>query len=274
MIGLFDSGVGGLTVLKEVQKKLPKVKLIYLGDTARTPYGNKSAEVVSAYGVEAARFLVEKGAKIIVVACNTVSAVGIEAIKKEFPKIKVFDVITPAVERVVKLKIRNPVKQTPGVATGRSPKSEIKRVGIMGTRALVNSGIYQKLLKEQGDFEVIARAAPLLVPLVEENLLYKSETKRIVKTYLQPFKQHQIDALVLACTHYPLLKKIIIPRLPKRAILIDPAEETASALLKNIKADELEIGEREFYVTDLNEQTQMIAERWLRQKIKLQKVSL
>ncbi len=265
MIGLFDSGVGGLTVLKEVQKKLPGAKLIYLGDTARTPYGNKSAEVVSRYGVEAARFLVEKGAKIIVVACNTVSAVGIEAIKKEFPKIKVFDVITPTVQAITTVS-----KKTKNQWLG----TRNYQVGIMGTRALVNSGIYQKLLKEQGDFEVIARSAPLLVPLVEENWLDKSETKRIVKTYLQPFKQHQVDALVLACTHYPLLKKIIIPRLPKRAILIDPAEETASALLKNIKVDDLEMGESEFYVTDLNEQTQMIAEKWLRRKVKLQKVSL
>lgn len=275
MIGLFDSGVGGLTVAKAVAKKLPNVKMFYLGDTARAPYGNKSAEVVVQYGLEAARFLVEKGARILVVACNTVSAVGIPAIKKAFPDVPVFDVITPTIEAIVnkKFEIRNstrlPARQ----------EFEIKRVGVMGTRALVASGTYQKLLKERGDFAVIAKSAPLLVPLVEENWLGTPETKRIVKTYLRAFKQEQVDALVLACTHYPLLKKIITPRLSKRTVLIDPADETAKVLAswaeenKNLKGI-FEEGESEFFVTDLNEQTQMIADKWLGNKVKLNKVSL
>jgi len=207
MIGLFDSGVGGLTVLREVAQQLPGVALTYLGDTARTPYGNKSGGVVAGYGLQAARFLVSRGAQVLVVACNTVSAVGLEAIRQEFPEVPLFDVIGPAVRAV--------------------EGAGFTRVGVMGTRALVASGAYQAALPGR---QVVARAAPLLVPLVEENWLNRPETKRIVKSYLQPFKQAQVQVLVLACTHYPLLKAVIRPRISRRTQLIDPAEETAAVL--------------------------------------------
>ena len=267
MIGLFDSGVGGLTVLREVARQLPDYSLLYLGDTARTPYGNKSDEVVAAYGLQAARFLVERGAKIMVVACNTVSAVGLPAIRQAYPDIPLFDVITPAVEAIV----RNPR------LAGKQEKS--RRIGVMGTRALVGSGIYQKLLSEKNDYEVISQAAPLLVPLVEEGWLDRPETKRIIKRYLTPFKQAQVDTLVLACTHYPLLKAIITPRLGRRVKIIDPAEETAATLAKWLgehpaEAANLSKSESHFCVTDLTPQTVAIASHWLRRKIKLEKVTL
>ncbi len=255
MIGAFDSGIGGLTVVREIFKVLPKVPLIYFGDTARTPYGNKSAEVVREYGLEIAEFLISKGATILVVACNTVSAVGIEAIKKKFPNIPVFEVITPAVEKV---------KQV----------SKNKQVGIIGTRALVTSNIYPSLLP---GYKVVQQAAPLLVPLVEENWLNKPETKRIVKAYLTPFKQQQVDSLVLACTHYPLLKQLITARVGKRVKIIDPAEETAMALKnyldKNPDTKPL-TGDSRFYVSDVTPHFQSIAELWLKRKIKLEKITL
>ncbi len=258
MIGLFDSGVGGLTVVKEVMRKLPGVALTYFGDTARTPYGNKSAEVVAAYGLEAAKFLVDRGAQVLVVACNTVSAVGLDAIKQAYPKLPVFDVITPAVSAIT--------------------ASGAKHVGVMGTRALVTSGIYQRLLKTAGDYQVIAGAAPLLVPLVEENWLNKPETKRIIKHYLAPFKQAQVECLVLACTHYPLLKKLIAARLGKRVQVIDPAAATAAALAdwlkQNPAAVALTPGQSHFYVSDLTPQAQAIAQNWLGTTITLEKVSL
>ena len=260
MIGLFDSGIGGLTVVREVMKRLPDYSLLYLGDTARTPYGNKSAEVVAAYGLQAAKFLVDRGARIIVVACNTVSAVGLTAIRQAYPDIPFFDVITPAIATVKKV-------------------SQGHHIGVMGTRALVASGIYQHLLSQENNFQVTAQAAPLLVPLVEEGWLDRPETKRIIRRYLAPFKQAQIDTLVLACTHYPLLKSLIIPRMGKRVKVIDPAEETAIALTQWLvehpaEADSLPLGASHFYVTDVTPQTEKVASNWLKRTIKLEKVEL
>ena len=260
MIGLFDSGVGGLTVVREVMRRLPDYSLLYLGDTARTPYGNKSAEVVSAYGLQAARFLIDKGATILVVACNTVSAVGLTAIKQAYPDTQIFDVITPAIEAIKKV-------------------SQGKHIGVMGTRALVGSGVYQRLLAEQNGYHVTAQAAPLLVPLVEEGWLDRPETKRIVKRYLAPFKQAQVDTLVLACTHYPLLKAIIAARVGKRVRVVDPAEETAEALVAWLAqnrevAASLPAGPSHFYVTDLTPQIEAVANKWLNRTVKFEKVEL
>lgn len=261
MIGLFDSGIGGLTVLREVMQRLPNYSLMYFGDTARTPYGNKSAEVVAEYGLEAARFLIERGAQVIVVACNTVSAVGLEAIRRAYPSIPVFDVITPAVGAISRLALKR------------------RSVGVMGTRALVASGVYQRLLKERSSYRVIAQPAPLLVPLVEEGWLDKPETKRIVKSYLTPFKRAQIEALVLACTHYPLLKPILRPRLGRQIHLVDPAEETAQSVAEWVRqhpelVPSAQPPEYRFFVTDLTPNTQAIAERWLRRKLRLDKIHL
>ncbi|MFA4937310.1 MAG: glutamate racemase [Patescibacteria group bacterium] len=258
MIGAFDSGIGGLTVVKAIWKLLPQAPLIYFGDTARTPYGNKSAEVVSTFGVEAARFLVSRGVTVLVVACNTVSAVGMDALKNEFPALPIFEVITPAVEKVRGL-------------------SKSKRVGIIGTRALVNSNIYKNLLTNEG-FQVFQQAAPLLVPLVEENWLDKPETKRIIKGYLRALKQQQVDTLVLACTHYPLLKKIIASRVGKKVKIVDPADEVAVKLKEYLATsgnqEQLGSTPSHFYVSDLTPHFQEIAQKWLDRKINLEKVSL
>ena len=260
MIGLFDSGIGGLTVLKEVARLVPGKKLLYFGDTARTPYGNKSAEVVAEYGLEAARFLVREGAKVLVVACNSVSAVGLEAIRSEFPKVPLFDVISPAVAAVRGL-----------------PK--VSCVGVMGTRALVGSNVYQRLLASQKGIRVVAHEAPLLVPLAEEGWITKPESKRIVKSYLAPFKQAQVDTLVLACTHYPLFKEVIRARLSKRIRLVDPAEATAQSLAGWLKeypdeAERLPEGESEFYLTDVAPHTVTVAKNWLRRTISIEKVTV
>ena len=261
MIGLFDSGIGGLTVVRELKRLLPGVALAYFGDTARTPYGNKSAEVVSRYGLEATKFLVDKGCQMVVVACNTVSAVGLQAIRQAYPQLPLFDVITPAVSAVSRL----PLKR--------------KKVGVMGTRALVGSNIYQRLLAEVNGFTVVAQAAPLLVPLVEEGWFDKPETKRVVRHYLRSFKQAQVEALVLACTHYPLLKEVIASRLGKRITIIDPATATAAVVVEWLKQhpgvdSRLERDSSRFYVSDLTDHTKMIAQKWLGQKITLERVSL
>lgn len=260
MIGLFDSGIGGLTVTREVMRCLPGQALLYLGDTARTPYGNKSADVVESYGLQAAKFLIDNGATVIVVACNTVSAVGLGAIKKAYPQVPLFDVISPAVESVIKQNLEG-------------------SIGIIGTRALVNSRAYQNLLGSKGKFKITARAAPLLVPLVEEGWLDKIETKRIIKYYLRPFKEQRVDTLVLACTHYPLLKSLIASRMGRGVKIIDPAIETAATLEKWLydnksEAAKIGKGEARFCVTDFTLQTEKIAQKWLKQNIKLEQINL
>ncbi len=258
MIGLFDSGIGGLTVVRALRRLRPEVDLIYFGDTARTPYGNKSAKVVEQYGLEAAKFLLDKGATALVVACNTVSAVGVEAIKKTWPKVPVFEVISPVADKII--------------------SGHFKKVGIMGTRATINSQAYQKRLTGSG-IKVTAEPAPLLVPLVEENYINKPATKRIVKSYLSPFKQAQVEVLVLACTHYPLLKKIIRSRLSKKIKIFDPADETARAVvawLNNNPQEAVRINSRRshYFVSDLTPHFQKVAEQWLGQKINLEKVGI
>ncbi|MDZ4230019.1 MAG: aspartate/glutamate racemase family protein [Candidatus Veblenbacteria bacterium] len=197
---------------------------------------------------------------MLLVACNTVSAVGLEAIEQAYPSMPVFNVITPAVEVAARV-------------------SSHHRVGVMGTRALVASGIYQRLLAVHGRYQVTAQAAPLLVPLVEEGWLDKPETKRIVKHYLTPFKQAQVDTLVLACTHYPLLKPLIASRISRRVRVVDPAEATAIALEKWLTqnpetASTLSKGESRLYVTDLTPHTETIARSWLKRTITLERVSL
>ncbi|MEA1901260.1 MAG: glutamate racemase, partial [Thermodesulfobacteriota bacterium] len=183
MIGIFDSGIGGLTVVKAIMENLFGYDIIYFGDTARTPYGTKSSETVKKYALENTEFLLSKGAKIIVIACNTASSVATESVAENFD-IPIFEVITPAVEL--------------SINTSHKPC-----IGIIGTRATVKSGIYEKKIKKMNPHaRVYSKACPLLVPLVEEGWLNKPETKMIVKKYLHPLKVRQIDTLILGCTHY------------------------------------------------------------------------
>ena len=191
MIGIFDSGIGGLTVVKEIFKQLPQYQITYFGDTARTPYGNKSKELITKYAFEDTDFLLKKGAKLIVVACNTASAVASEELKNRYKDIPIFEVITPAVDKAIKV-------------------TQNKRIGVIGTKATVQSRIYEKQInKLNKDIKVLPKACPLFVPLAEEGWIKKPETKMIAKKYLHSLKIQQIDALILGCTHYPLLKELI-----------------------------------------------------------------
>ncbi|MDY6955078.1 MAG: glutamate racemase, partial [Thermodesulfobacteriota bacterium] len=190
MIGVFDSGIGGLTVVRALSQHLPEYSILYFGDTARTPYGTKSPETVVQYAIEDAHILLERGAQLLVVGCNTASSVATNALRDRFD-VPIFEVISPAVHQAVS-------------------QSRVKRVGVIGTRATVNSGVYEAHIKaERPDMEVYSAACPLLVPLVEEGWLKRGETRRIVKKYLHPLKMRQIDMLILGCTHYPPLKDII-----------------------------------------------------------------
>jgi len=190
MIGVFDSGVGGLTVVKEIFKHLPENQIIYFGDTARLPYGTKGADFVKKYSEKITAWLLKKGAKIIVIACNTSSAWASDYLKKKFPQVPIFEMLTPAVEEV--------------------KKEGFKKVGIIGTPGTIKSMAYQKkLLKASPKLEIFAQACPLFVPLVEEGLLDGQITDIIIKKYIDPLKDKGIDALILGCTHYPLLKSEI-----------------------------------------------------------------
>ncbi|MFH1366831.1 MAG: glutamate racemase [Patescibacteria group bacterium] len=261
MIGIFDSGLGGLTVIKEFFKKLPQYDVVYFGDTARAPYGNKGPAVIEQYGSEDARFLLGKGAEMIIIACNTVSSVAYPGLKKKF-NLPVFEVINPAVEAAVKA-------------------TKNKKIGVIGTRATVNSGMYEKLIKAKDkNIQVFSFPAPLLVPLVEENWLVKPETKMILKKYLYPLKLKQVDTLILGCTHYPFLKSVIAQKMGKKVTLIDSAEEVVKNVaqyLKDNPAFEKKLsksGKHQFYVSDLTPQAESLAKKWFDNKVKLEYYSL
>ena len=261
MIGIFDSGIGGLTVVKALMEHLSGYDIIYLGDTARTPYGTKSAETVKKYALENTEFLLNKGAKIIIIACNTASSVATESVIDNFD-VPIFEVITPAVELLM----------------NTSHKSGI---GIIGTRATVKSGIYEKKIKEiNPQARVYSKACPLLVPLVEEGWINKPETKMIVKKYLHSLKVRQINTLILGCTHYPLLKNIIQKKIGKRVSIIDSSIAVASNvkafLEKHQELDNMlsKKGRYTFFVSDVTEQFEKTATSMLKRNINLKHVKI
>ncbi|MFH1076001.1 MAG: glutamate racemase [Pseudomonadota bacterium] len=224
MIGVFDSGLGGLTVVRELMSQLPGYDLTYFGDTARTPYGPKSPTTVEQYAVEIVQWLLNNKARLIIVACNTASSVATKTLREKFDA-PIFEVVSPA----AKLVIQNP---------------NIRRVGVVGTRATINSGVYDALIKaERPEVKIYSKACPLLVPLVEEGWLKKPETKQIVKKYLYSLKLKQIDTLILGCTHYPILKNIIQAKVGKRVRIIDSSQAIGGTIAKFLKTSkELDAG--------------------------------
>ena len=261
MIGVFDSGIGGLTVVRALSQFLPEYNILYFGDTARTPYGTKSPETVIQYAIEDAHILLDRGAQVLVVGCNTASSVATNTLRNRFD-VPIFEVISPAVRQAVS-----------------QPKA--RRVGIIGTRATVNSGVYEEQIKaERPDMEVYSAACPLLVPLVEEGWLKRGETRRIVKKYLHPLKTRQIDMLILGCTHYPPLKGIIQAKIGKRVRIID-SSEALSESVKEFLHDNPDVarglkkdGTCRFYVSDVTEHMQRLARKILKGVGRLEHVKL
>ena len=261
MIGIFDSGIGGLTVVRALMDELPGYDMIYFGDTARTPYGNKSANTVIQYALEDTAFLVKQGAKLIVMACNTASSLATEAVKSSFD-LPIYEVITPAVNCSL-------------AATKKSV------IGVIGTRATIGSGIYERKIKEKNpDARVFSTPCPLLVSLVEEGWTEKPETRMIIKKYLYPLKGKQIDTLILGCTHYPILKSIITRKIGKNVAIIDSsralAREIRTFLTDNPQIDQslTKNGATDFYVSDVTPQFRKTASAVVRQPIELKYVSL
>jgi len=254
MIGIFDSGVGGLTIVKEAFKELPSYDIIYFADLAHSPYGTKSKSTIEKFATQITRFLLKRGAKIIIIACNTASAQAYKTLKKEF-SIPVFDVITPAVEEAAKV-------------------TKNKRIGIIGTYGTIRSKAYENAFKKFNfNFQIFSKACPLFVPLVEENFINRPETKRIAKYYLRELKNKQIDTLVLGCTHYPLLKDIIQKVMGKGVTLIDSFKVIQSVVEKIKKDKELNssLGKNNkqiYFASDSLNNFKEIAERFLGRKTK------
>jgi glutamate racemase len=260
MIGIFDSGVGGMTVARAIEHICPGYPLIYFGDIARTPYGSKSPDTIIEYSRRNTDFLLSHGASLIVIACNSAASTATDALRSHY-QVPVLDVITPATLKAAAV-------------------TSNKKIGVIGTRATVRSGIYEKRIQAiDSSCRISSRACPLLVPLVEEGWLNKRETKMILRRYLHPLRLQQIDTLVLGCTHYPLLGKLIQPRIGKRVQLIDSSVEVAHHV-KDFIAAHPEIqhsldrssGDSRFFVSDSTGPVRQLADRIFGRTIHLEKV--
>lgn len=241
-IGIFDSGLGGLTAASELARLLPTESIIYFGDTGRVPYGSRSRETILKYARQDISFLKTFGLKAIVVACGTVSTVAIQELKEE-NEISVIGVVEPA-----------------GQAAAEATKNG--KIGLIGTKASVRSGAYERVIASvRPDIQVTAEPCPLLVPLIEAGRIYEGDVviETVVEEYLAPMKEAGVDTLVLGCTHYPLLKKIIQKQMGEHVTLIDTGEQCAIEVAKLLKANRLLAppeqthGRRQYYVSDAPE---------------------
>jgi glutamate racemase len=248
-IGMFDSGVGGLTVLKELIQQLPCEAYTYFGDTARFPYGSKSASTVIRYSLENSIFLIEQGVQLLVVACSTATALSLERLKSTF-NIPVMGVIAPAIEKVVET-------------------TQSKRIGIIATRGTVMSGIYQKeIAAHLSGARIHAAACPLLVSLIEERVTHPHIIRMIIKESLAPLRKKNIDTLVLGCTHYPLVESYIREEIGPDVSIINPGKACAEQLQRALKEKSLQARsspepQYRFFVSDDPKRFQATGETFL-----------
>jgi glutamate racemase len=260
-IGIFDSGVGGLTVYRALERRLPNENLIYLGDTARVPYGTRSKETIERYALEDARFIQSKNVKAIVIACNTASAMASNLLR-ESCAVPVLGVIRPGSQEAI-LRTRN------------------RRIGLIATEATVTSGAYERAMRAmREDVEIVARACPLFVPLAEEGWAEHPVTSQVAEEYLKELIDSQIDTLVLGCTHYPILRKVIQRVMGDAVDLIDSGEAVAEVVAKmleekNLVRSSAEPRNESFYVTDSAARFRRVAEIFLGRSIEsLETISL
>jgi len=252
-IGVFDSGVGGLTVLRALRARLPGESMVYLGDTARVPYGTKSAEVVTRYSLRNAAFLTAQDVKLLVVACNTASSVALPALRAAL-EVPVVGVIEPGAR-----------------VAARASRSG--KVGVVGTPGTIASGAYQRaLLAERGDLRIQVQACPLLVPLAEEGWVSGEVPRLVARAYLAPMRQAGIDTLVLGCTHYPLLRGVLAEELGPEVALVDSAEATADeveALLRRgaVRPAPAGGGSLRVVVTDTPDRIPELSARFLGERV-------
>ena len=246
-IGVFDSGVGGLTVAREIMRQLPEESMIYFGDTARVPYGTKSKDTIVRYSRQIVNFLLSKGVKAVVIACNTASALALADLQDLY-NVPIIGMVQPG-----------------AVAAMNATKN--KNIGIIGTNATIKSGQYgQYLRKLDPSVTVVTKACPLFVPLVEEGLIDDRITEDMVSRYLREFKQYDIDSLILGCTHYPLLRSKIREYMGDKIQIVNPAYETAMDLKRLLEEKEMandetteHHSEYSFYVSDAAEKFRKFA---------------
>ncbi|MDD5949395.1 MAG: glutamate racemase [Lachnospiraceae bacterium] len=254
-IGVFDSGVGGLTVAREIMRQLPGENMIYFGDTARVPYGSKSEETIIKYSKQIVRFLLSKGVKAIVVACNTASALALDVLQQE-NDIPIIGVLEPG-------------------AIAAAETTVTKNIGVIATVATIKSGMYNYYLRKiDPQITVVSKACPLFVPLVEEGLTEDRVTDDIIQRYLHELKDYEIDSLILGCTHYPLLRNAIGRYMGEEVKLVNPAYETAKSLKrllqdKNMMNTQPEKGKYTYFVSDGVEDFISFADRVLPCDVKM-----
>jgi glutamate racemase len=252
-IGVFDSGIGGLTVVHALHQRLPHENIVYFGDTARVPYGPKSPQVVREYAAQDVDFLVSQDVKMVVIACNTVSSVALDVVQKH-AKVPVVGVIMPGAEAAAKA-------------------SSLRRIGVIGTRATVNSNAYANALRQcDNAIQVFSRECPLFVPLAEEGWTDHAVTHLVAKEYLFPLKLEKIDTLILGCTHYPILKDAIQGAVGREVRLIDSGEAAALQVehlltLNQLRNASTERAHLKFYVSDIPAKFAEVGERFLGEKM-------
>lgn len=260
-IGIFDSGIGGLTVANAIYKHLPSETLIYFGDTAHLPYGDKAPESIRGYSVKIADFLLSQGCKIIVIACNTASAIAYETVKKHVgSRALVIDVINPVVEEVSRMK-------------------KIKHVGVIGTRATIKSNAYAVRISDANpDLKVSSLATPLLAPMIEEGFFNNKISRTIINSYLSRPKIKKIDALILACTHYPLIKPEIVEYYKKGINIVDSADIVAAKVRMLLDNKQLlnsgKANKHRFYISDFTTSFEKSTKIFFKGKLKLEHKNL
>ena len=266
MIGVFDSGFGGLTVLKSFLKYCPDLSYVYLGDNARVPYGSKSEELIYEYSKQAIDFLFKKDCQLVIFACNTASALALRRIQQEYlpekyPDKKVLGVVRPIAEHI-------------------ASKRDIKKVGVIGTRATINSKVYTKEINNLNkEIKVLEQATPLLAPIIEDGEIPEAALDIILEKYLQFVRDEAIEELILACTHYPLLYDKIKDKLPEHCQMDCPSDIAAKSLVDYLaRHKEIELGrkaKREFYTTDDVKKFKELGGKFLEQEIKnINKINL
>lgn len=252
-IGVFDSGIGGLTVVKRLMSVLPKESIVYFGDTARVPYGSKSNETVIEYSIQNTKFLLQKNVKAVVVACNTASSIALNELRRIFD-VPIIGMIEPGADMAVKY-TRN------------------KKIGVIGTRATISNKAYSKAInKINSDLEIFEKACPLFVPLAEEGWINHKATYEIAEEYLKELREKNIDTLVLGCTHYPILSEVIQSVIGKNVELIDSGVASSEVVKEELQRVGLETnsavpGNLFFYVSDIPTTFKQVAELFLGREI-------
>lgn len=259
-IGVFDSGLGGLTVVREMKKLMPEESVVYFGDIARLPYGSKSKETITEFSHQIMRFLLKHDVKAVIIACGTASANALEDLLETYD-LPITGVVEPGAREAA-----------------RTTKNG--RIGITGTEATIRSGAYDRLLKGLNpQTEVFSKACPLFVPLVEEGWFKDDITRSVVQRYLAELKEQQVDTLVLGCTHYPLLKRLIGEEIGEEVILVNPSSSVVKEMKEYLRENDMqsgaEQGEYEFYVSDSTEKFRGFGQQVLEiEDLKVRKINI